>query len=148
MTYANNDYSEEEDDSMQTEIRLNNRTALKCNEPNPANAFFGKNSKFYGGSDEFGFYQENQNNEMSYKGIKVINYKYEKTISIGYWKNGQFAPGSYIDIDWGGETENIELRVGEKYMKDGLGRLYWRGTKFWFVPDPSDPSKYQSDFSD
>ncbi len=69
---------------------------LKFNEPNPANEFFGKNSKYSSWGNEWVVFGEfNKNNEITGKGIKMHN---GSTIRIGYWLNDDPAPGKYIVI--------------------------------------------------
>ncbi len=55
--------------------------------------------------------EHNSNNNLHGRGIYIHSSGF---IYIGYWNNGEFAPGSYIHIFSDGE-----FRVGESYLKAG-----------------------------
>ncbi len=64
--------------------------------------------------------ERNSENKLHGRGIKIYSFG---RIHIGYWNNGEHAPGNFIWIDSDGE-----YRVGEMYFKDG--KMCWRGTVY------------------
>ncbi len=68
----------------------------------------------------FEFGEMNANNNLHGRGICIYPDGY---IHIGYWNNGDLAPGKYIHIFSKGKFD-----VGELYLKDG--KSCWRGTNY------------------
>ncbi len=70
--------------------------------------------KVRGNFGNFHFGETNKDNKLHGRGIRIW---YEGNIYIGYFNNGYYAPGKFINIYMSGEFE-----VGEIYLKDGQQR--------------------------
>ena len=89
--------------------------------PNQESGFMGISGRYtkLSGYHEFGE-RSRENNSLQGRGIEIHS---NGIITIGYFHNGDDAPGRYITINsWG------EIEVGYRYMRNG--RLCKGGTDY------------------
>ena len=103
------------------EVHFDDGTVLELKVQNKASDSFGKNCKYTTNRKRYGFGEHNEANELHGKGIEINSFN--GSIHIGYYNNGDDAPGNFIYIYYDGD-----VNVGEWYMKDG--KKCYRGTEY------------------